>query len=168
MSVGGFPRAFEIVWEIENGGDRISDVTVAGDSGGRTIGGIALNRWPSLSANVVATWTKADFANWYQQTFWTPHACEQLPWPVDVAVYDGEVNEGSEGAMALQGALNVTQDGVIGPITLRAALAYPNAIELAALTLAHRDLAYVSNGGFMRFGVGWLKRTYIVAMKAFQ
>ena len=62
----------------------------------------------------------------------------------------------------MQKALGVDVDGRVGPITIAAARTAGD--EQVALALAHRALRYSQTHGFARYGLGWLKRTYLVAM----
>lgn len=97
--------------------------------------------------------------------FWQKHHCDQMPWPVSAIVFDGAFNQGSVGAEALQDALGVKADGVIGPITLDA-LAKADTAQTATLTLTFRAKAYVSDSDYWLYGKGWLDRLFGLALKA--
>lgn len=156
---GDFDRAFEIVWHRENGGDAIAVSNNPNDPGAYTRAGIALNRHPELNRARLDAMTKADFAGLYKAQYWTPHSCDALPWPLSLIVFDGEVNAGGEGAMALQAVLGVKADGDIGPVTLAAARKR-NPLDLAFRTCAKRDEYYRTLNTFPVFGTGWLIRLF--------
>lgn len=152
-----FDKAFAIIWRDENGGTAITVVDNVLDPGGLTVGGVALNRHPELTRENLLAMTYADFFAWYRVNYWTPNGCDSLPWPVSLVVMDGEVNSGGEGAKALQAALGVTQDGVIGPVTL-AAVATHDPVDLAVRTCVKRDGFYRALANFTTFGPGWVAR----------
>jgi uncharacterized protein (TIGR02594 family) len=94
----------------------------------------------------------------YRERYWQPAACARLPPALAHFHFDCAVNQGVGGAARmLQMALDVTVDGIIGPITLRAA-----EIEAVPDTLARyaeiRRRRYRSLRHFWRFGRGWLSR----------
>ena len=99
----------------------------------------------------------------YRQSYWEACKCDLLPWPLSCLVFDAAVNQGvSAASRMMQRALGVTDDGVIGPATLKAA---NNAgAEIAALFLAERAIRYAKNEQFSTYGRGWLKRTYSLAL----
>lgn len=58
----------------------------------------------------------------YFADYWTPCRCDEMPEAIARAVFDMAVNSGVMNAkLTLQRALGVKADGVIGPMTLRAA-----------------------------------------------
>jgi len=154
-----FDRAFPIVWRRENGGDTIAVSNNPKDPGAYTRGGVALNRHPELTRARLDAMTKADFAGFYKANYWTPNSCDSLPWPLNLVVFDGCVNAGSEGAEALQAVLGVKADGDIGPITL-AAVSKRNPLDLALRTCVKRDEYYRTLKTFPVFGTGWLIRLF--------
>lgn len=57
----------------------------------------------------------------YKEDYWIPGCCSNLPWPVALVHFDACVNHGVYRACKLlQAAAGVNQDGIIGPITLKA------------------------------------------------
>lgn len=57
----------------------------------------------------------------YQSWYWSPSGCDQLPSGVDYCLFDFAVNSGPHEAIKLlQRAVNVSDDGFIGPKTLAA------------------------------------------------
>lgn len=163
MTVSDFSRAFPIIWRRENGGMAIAVSDNPSDPGGYTRGGIALNRHPELSRTQLDAMTYPQFSDFYRQQYWTPNACDFLPWPVNLVVFDGEVNSGHAGAECLQRALgtkyNGHVDGSIGPMTL-AAVARFDPVDLACRTCIERDNFYRQSPQFSTFGTGWLIRLF--------
>jgi len=94
----------------------------------------------------------------YRDNYWAACSCEILPSGVDWAVFDYAVNAGSRrAAKCLQRAVEVDQDGHIGPKTLDAIdkLYAENIINRMAI---YREEHYRSLRTFDRFGKGWLRR----------
>jgi lysozyme family protein len=81
-----------------------------------------------------------------------------MPEPVAVGVFDMAVNAGNRTAVRLlQRAVRVTDDGIIGPVTLAAVnSAKPDA--LAVLYAAERLMHYAAIPGWQRYGRGWSSR----------
>ena len=84
--------------------------------------------------------------------------------PLRVALMDDGVNSGPAAAIKrLQRVLGVSQDGVLGPITLTAVREYPDTRLLQELVKA-RCLAYArivqADPSQRRFLVGWLTRAF--------
>jgi len=95
----------------------------------------------------------------YRRFYWEALRCDDLPAGIDLAVFDGGVNQGpGRAARLLQRALNVGVDGIIGPVTLGAARsADPGGLldEFMALRMrAYGRLARL----FRTFGLGWSRR----------
>lgn len=65
----------------------------------------------------------------------------------------------------LQKALGVAQDGSFGSRTQKA-VTNANAKELCGLFMANRALRYTGTRNFDVFGLGWLKRLFLVTMEA--
>jgi lysozyme family protein len=152
-----FERAFEIVVGLEGGYSNDED-----DSGGETKYGISKRAYPDLN---IKTLTLEQAKSIYRFDYWEPLRCDELPWPLSMMVFDCGVNQGlNAAAKTLQRALNVTQDGVIGNVTL--AKAKNAGAETCALFLADRSLRYTGTRNFDKYGRGWLKRLFLVAMEA--
>lgn len=65
----------------------------------------------------------------YRDHYWDACNCDDLPPAVAAAVFDMAVNSGAWNAkLALQRAVNVRADGVIGPVTVRAVGATPKVL----------------------------------------
>ena len=102
--------------------------------------------------------TKTDVEPIYRRNYWDRCRCPDLPTGVDWAVFDFAVNAGTgRAAKALQQAVEATQDGSIGPMTLMKVKQVPveNIINRTAI---YREQFYRSLKTFDTFGKGWLRR----------
>lgn len=154
-----FDRAFPIVWRRENGGDSIAVSNNPNDPGRYTRGGIALARHPELTRAQLDAMSMADFKAFYRANYWDNHRLDELKWPLNLVVFDGEVNAGGEGAKAMQAVLAVKPDGDIGNITIAAANKR-DPLDLAFRTSIMRDGFYRQEPDFVHFGNGWLIRLF--------
>jgi uncharacterized protein (TIGR02594 family) len=94
----------------------------------------------------------------YEQRYWRPAQCDELPPGLSLFHFDAAVNHGVGTAIrSLQEALGVDADGEIGPLTRRALreAAVPDVIARYALI---RERRYRALKHFWRFGRGWLNR----------
>lgn len=99
------------------------------DRGGLTYCGITAMTWaraqragaaPKGRPLVAATAT--DIMRVYELLYWVPSHAPKLPPPLDLLTFDAWVNHRpGVAAEFLQAAVGVPMDGIIGPVTLRAA-----------------------------------------------
>ena len=102
--------------------------------------------------------TKADVEPIYRRNYWNRCRCQDLPSGVDWAVFDFAVNAGTgRAAKALQQAVEVEQDGSIGPLTLMKVKKVP-VENIINRTAVYREQFYRSLKTFDTFGRGWLRR----------
>lgn len=95
----------------------------------------------------------------YQRDFWKPAACPQLPEKIAIAHFDAAVNCGlGAAAKLLQRAAGVPDDGKIGPQTLAAAAAIPEATLLDRM-LWQRLRRYTMIGDASNSWRSWILRT---------
>lgn len=142
------------------------------DPGGATNFGItkatlqAWRGWP-ITADDVRALKVGEAMAIYRANYWKPAGCAGLPLGVDLMVFDCAVNSGVRtSAKLLQRAVGVTDDGAIGPDTLRAVYAIGDQAELIAKLAAVR-LAYCRGlGAFGVFGKGWTERINAAARAA--
>ena len=81
-----------------------------------------------------------------------------MPSGVDWAVFDFAVNAGTgRAAKSLQQAVEATQDGSIGPLTLMMVKRVPVANIINRIAI-YREQFYRSLKTFDTFGKGWLRR----------
>jgi lysozyme family protein len=101
----------------------------------------------------------------YWSRYWIPAHCPELPPRLAIIMFDSAVHHGPAAAkILLQRALRVTQDGIIGPRTIKAAWNHGDAVDLY---LSHRGhlmhkivLARPKQGVFL---MGWLKRLFALS-----
>ena len=153
-----FNECFEHVVGIEGG-----YVNDSFDPGGETIYGITRRDHPGAWANGRPSLEAA--RSIYEEQYWRKAGCDRLPEPYDLLVFDTAVNQGIFPAVTLlQQALGVRPvDGRVGPVTIAACQTADK--ERPALMLAKRAARYAKTHGFERYGEGWLKRTYLIAME---
>lgn len=109
-----FNKAIEYVLSHEGG--YVNDPT---DNGGETNLGISKRAYPNEDIKAL-TKERAKFL--YHRDYWVRGKCDELPSELRYAHFDACVNMGVKGAnKALQGALGVVVDGIVGSKTLAAA-----------------------------------------------
>lgn len=166
-----FEQAFDIVIGHEGGYSR--DPNDRGNWTGGDVGegelrgtkfGISAKQYPKLDiANLTIEEAKAI----YKRDYWDRARCDQMPGPVALVVFDGEVNAG-RGVIWLQHAVGVRKDGVVGPLTLAAMKATFERFGGAGLVAEMLALRMVFNGDAVTWPhhkLGWSRR---VATLAFQ
>jgi lysozyme family protein len=160
-----FDDCLAFTWRPENDGQAFH--RDPNDPGGATAWGVTFatfRAWrlvrgmpdPTLSTFIGVD--KSELRSLYQTLFWSTVQGDALPPGVDLCVFDFAVLSNCiRSAQFLQRCLGVTEDGHIGPITLRAANnAVPGALMQALTT---RDEAfYASLSTFRIFGHGWDRR----------
>lgn len=166
MAASNFERALSCVLKQEGG-----FVDHPADPGGATALGItratlARARGRPASVADVKALTRAEAAAIYRRLYWDAVAGDRLPPGLDLAVFDLAVNSGPPRALRLlQSSLGVPQDGVLGPVTLRAARACESATAIRALAQAR--LGFLHRLATWRvFGRGWNRRVEEVAKVA--
>lgn len=150
-----FDRAVTIVLDAEGNGALTNDVY---DPGGETKYGIAKASHPTVD---IAALTREAAIAIYRVEYWGACGCDLLPWPWALAVFDCAVNQGAGVASALaQHALDVTVDGHIGPLTVKAAFAaVPRAL---ADFFALRCMLYAKSRNADRYEHGWFVRAFVI------
>ena len=101
---------------------------------------------------------KSDVEPIYRQNYWNRCRCQDLPAGVDWAVFDFAVNAGTgRAAKALQKAVEVEQDGSIGPLTLMK-VKHHEVVNIINRIATYREQFYRSLSTFDTFGKGWIRR----------
>ena len=101
---------------------------------------------------------KDDVIPIYRQNYWNRCRCQDLPAGVDWAVFDFAVNSGTgRAAKALQKAVEVEQDGSIGPLTLMK-VKHHEVVNIINRIATYREQFYRSLSTFDTFGKGWIRR----------
>jgi lysozyme family protein len=153
-----FAAAFEALIGHEGG-----YVNHPQDPGGETKYGISKRSYPDLD---IAALTLEGAREIYQRDFWAPLACDQLPSPVALVLFDTAVNSGvGTAAKILQQILGVKSDGAIGPVTVAAALKR-GAVDLAGEIIARRLYLMTGLPTWGVFGMGWTRRLVRLAGQA--
>lgn len=168
MASQNFARALEFVLAHEGG-----YVDHPRDPGGATNRGITrvtLEQWrgrPVTKAEVRAL-TRAEAVAIYRAMYWNAVAGDDLPAGLDLAVFDFAVNSGpGRATKTLQSLLEVTADGVIGPVTRAAAHRRETAATIRDLCTAR--MAFLKSlKTFATFGKGWTARVQAVERAALQ
>lgn len=153
-----FNHAFDVV--IASEGGHTNDQN---DPGGETKYGICKRDYPHLD---IQSLTIEDAKSIYRRDYWELAKCDLYPSPLDLCMFDAAVNQGVTTAIKLlQKALNVPQDGIIGPVTKRK-ITTTDIHELTSIFMADRALRYTGTRNFDRYGRGWLKRLFFVSFKS--
>jgi lysozyme family protein len=94
----------------------------------------------------------------YLERYWKPISADDLPPAIRYAVFDAAVNSGTgQSIIWLQRALGVQSDGIIGPVTIRAAYAAdPQALKSKILATRLKFMSNLST--WPSFGRGWARR----------
>ncbi|MFQ6183665.1 glycoside hydrolase family 108 protein [Sinorhizobium meliloti] len=161
-----FKRALSLVLKHEGGW---SDHPK--DPGGATMKGVTLT---SFRQYVKPTATKADLrkitdeqlATVYRRHYWDAVHGAELPDGIDYAAFDFAVNSGpSRSAKYLQAVVGVTQDGRIGPATLKAVRSKRPADVVNAL--CDKRMAFLEDlKTWPTFRKGWTRRVSDVRAEA--
>jgi lysozyme family protein len=146
-----FETAVELTLQYEGG--YVPPGTL--DPGGETNFGISKHSYPNLD---IKNLTRDDAIAIYKKDFWDKMNFDQLPEDISGLVFDAAVNQGPHVAtLILQRAAGVTDDGIIGPVTL-AAVRAKGIQHLRRDYTAYRLLAYASTTNFQVYGKGWFVR----------
>ncbi len=129
------------------------------DMGGLTNYGISHTNYPMID---IAHLTRDDAKTIYKRDYWDACSCGLLPDGLAIVLLDAAVNQGPlAGRRMLQQALNVKQDGVIGPMTQQAAMS-ADVKKTVSEFVARRINTYGLNPQFTRYGLGWARRCVLV------
>lgn len=94
----------------------------------------------------------------YRRRYWEPIKADSLPDALRFSLFDAAVNSGvTQAVMWLQRALDVGDDGVLGPMTLQAAQR-SNGLRTAVALNAERLDFMTSLPIWAQFGRGWARR----------
>ena len=166
VSASGFHQAVELVLQHEGG-----FVDHPRDPGRATKFGITretLSRARGCPASVedVREMTRTEAIAIYRRLYWDVLRADELPSGIDLAVFDLAVNSGPvRAARMLQTILVVPADGIIGPVTLRAACEADPTETIRRLTRAR--LGFLARlATWPVFGRGWRRRVLAVEQGA--
>jgi lysozyme family protein len=129
------------------------------DKGGETKFGISSRWYPHID---VKNLTSINASKIYYRDYWRFNNCHKLPQDIALVLFDTAVNQGGTFARkALQQALNIKQDGIVGSKTIAAAYAAPSLFLITKLTrircqhytnLVQKDYSQIT------FIEGWIDR----------
>ena len=125
------------------------------DPGGETKFGISKRAYPQVDIkNLTLDAAKAI----YKRDYWDRAQCDKLPPSVAYVLFDAAVNSGIGQAIRfLQRAVNVADDGVIGPMTI-AAVTRLDAASVCARYIGQRLEFMTKLTTWDAFSRGWSRR----------
>ena len=151
-----FETAFQLIIEAEGG--YVNDPS---DPGGETKYGISKRQYPDED---IPNMTLERAKELYRRDYWTPCKCDEMPYPLDILLFDAAVNQGCDAAKKmLQKSLNVAQDGILGLDTMSKAR-YAK-LDACARFLATRGVRYTGTRGADRYMLGWFSRMFKIALR---
>jgi lysozyme family protein len=127
------------------------------DPGGATKFGIDQRSHPDVD---IRSLTRSQAIGIYHADYWQKIRGDEFHGNLAWVLFDIAVNNGrSRGVKWMQEGLEVTADGIIGAITIRAA-AYANVPQLCEYLLDRREKFYrqIAKGRMAKFLRGWLNR----------
>jgi len=146
-----FPEAFHAV--IGHEGGYVNDPN---DPGGETNFGISKRAYPHLD---IKNLTLNEAQAIYHRDYWVKALCPSFPDPLRFQLFDTAVNSGPGMAVVLlQRALGVKDDGVAGPITMKAVAEVKSVAVLSVLFLAARLRFMTGLDNWPHHGKGWARR----------
>ena len=153
-----FERALTMVLRHEGG-----FVDHPNDPGGMTNKGITKKVYDAYIGKVTSEQEMRDMpddhvAEIYRKQYWDRANCDKLASGLDISIFDWAVNSGCGRAVkALQKCVGATQDGGLGPLTLKA-VSDKDPKELIEMISVERETFYRKLKTFKHFGKGWLRR----------
>ena len=153
-----FEKSLELVLAHEGG-----YVNHPSDPGGKTNLGVTQRVWEDyvghkVDEQTMRNLTKELVAPLYKSRYWDAVHGDQLPSGADYLAFDFAVNAGAfRSIKTIQRALNITADGIIGPVTVKA-IQDTNAEEFINNFTNAKESFYRSLTNFPTFGKGWLNR----------
>lgn len=160
--MGDFERAISFVLGWETMWGKKIRHRAAGETW-ETMYGFSQKAHPELDFD---NFTESQAKAKYFTDYWEKYGCAAMRWPINFVHLDCCVNVGNETAgvwhgranKILQRALNVSDDGVLGPRTM-GALREMATLPLAAKAIVQRQKFYRTLNSFGLNGNGWLNRT---------
>ena len=133
------------------------------DPGGRTNLGVTQRVWEDyvghkVDEQTMRNLTKELVAPLYRKEYWDAVHGDKLPCGADYLAFDFAVNAGAfRSIKTIQRALNITADGIIGPVTVKA-IQDTNAEEFINNFTDAKENFYKGLANFQTFGRGWFNR----------
>ena len=133
------------------------------DPGGETKYGISKRAYPNEN---IKNLTVERAKQIYRRDYWDRLRCDQMPYGVALTAFDFGVNAGvGVAARMLQGIVGASNDGIIGPASLRAINAKDPAVLLRDYT-TERLRYYSGLNGWKHYSKGWTRRILSVYKSA--
>jgi len=133
------------------------------DPGGETNWGISKRSYPRVD---IKNLSRKEAVEIYRRDFWNKLQCDKLPPAVAFQLMDAAINHGHKNAVRwLQRAINVNEDGIVGPVTLFYANRLPPALLALAFNSARLDF-YASLKTFHTYARGWSRRVAVNLLHA--
>ena len=164
--LNNFDDSLELVLKEEGG-----YVDNPSDPGGRTNLGVTQSIWEAwvghpVDEQVMKNLNPEYVKPLYEQKFWKPSGCDNLPKGLDYAVFDFAVNAGpGRSVKTLQQTIGCVPDGMLGPRVI-SALANSDIRSVVEKFCATRQDYYEGLKLFPVFGKGWTARTERVKLNA--
>lgn len=176
-----WPRISVFSLRMEGGYVSAESAKKKGDAGGETKYGITKRDFPDED---IFALTKERALELYLQTYFMhsgvqKSACDELPWPIDLVHFDAVINIGNahrengewvwtgNANKILQRACGVADDGLIGPITIKAAQSVTVTRLVDERRAHYRQLAHNVPRLAGNLG-GWLNRCDLVLKELFR
>jgi lysozyme family protein len=156
-----FSQWIDFAWRPENDGQAYHNEP--GDPGGNTNMGVTQKTWDIYSALGVVVGTLKDatipgLKEVLYRACWESPNCPNLPDGIDIMTADMAMVAGaSASAKLLQRCVNVTPDGIIGPITLSAVRQVQPILLIDKLRVADEEF-FRNLTTFRLWGNGWIRR----------
>jgi lysozyme family protein len=157
-----FAASLELVLKSEGGFQ--SDSRDPGNAGGKCTNlGVTQQVWEAwvgyaVDEKEMRSLTKELVAPLYKSRYWDAVHGDQLPSGADYLAFDFAVNAGSFRCIkTIQRALNITADGIIGPVTIKA-IQDTNAEDFIEKFSNAKESFYLGLANYPTFGKGWLNR----------
>jgi len=115
----------------------------------------------------VPLWTRESALKFYRLCYWRPISADSFPLPIAILLFDAAVNMGKSAAVkTLQRALEVTDDGVVGPKTIAAARRHAASDLFLGEMLARRLDACRTFPTAPDHFLGWARRCFSLHLEA--
>lgn len=145
------------------------------DPGGRTNLGVTqatYEDWVGYKVNetIMRKLTVAHVQTLYKVKYWDSIHCDDLPYGVDLCVFDFGVNAGpNRAARYLQRMVGAKEDGVLGPHSLSLMNQFVRERGKTEAVMIYQDMRreyYKLLKTYPTFGKGWMKRVRDIEMVA--
>lgn len=162
--------ALRWLWRPDVEGGYVNDPI---DRGGKTKYGISERQYRGLD---IENLTAEQAREIYRRDYWNANNLDAFPMPLCLLLFDALVQHQPRTAISLlQRALRVPGDGLIGPVTIKAAhraMRRDAGIDAVTNTLALRAHLYAglvtADSTQARFLYGWLRRLFLLQAFIYQ